>query len=189
MKRIEGLVGGRVVDSQTLDETRKQYRVAVATKEEVDARIVTAQAMVRTGGKAGVEHWLGGGVRQPACRPAHRPAAAVGRGIWPSNPTRLGYAGRRATGRSIGSGAVEGAIQQQVNLRRKRPGGGGWGTRRPTGRTAGSQPHPHLAHPVDRRLTVAPNERDTRPPGCALSFWGQGRQGTHKGCPYEEAVS
>jgi RND family efflux transporter MFP subunit len=47
LKRIEGLVGGRVVDSQTLDETRKQYRVAVATKEEVDARIVSAQAMVR----------------------------------------------------------------------------------------------------------------------------------------------
>lgn len=46
-KRIEGLVGGRVVDSQTLDETRKQYRTATAAKEEMDARIVSAEAAVR----------------------------------------------------------------------------------------------------------------------------------------------
>ena len=38
------------------------------------------------------------------------------------HPTRLDYAGRLAAGRSIGSGAVEGAIKQNVNLRLKRSG-------------------------------------------------------------------
>ena len=38
------------------------------------------------------------------------------------HPTRLAYAGRLAAGRSIGSGAVEGAIKQIVNLRMKRTG-------------------------------------------------------------------
>ena len=39
-----------------------------------------------------------------------------------NHPTHLDYAGRLASGRSIGSGAVEGAIQQWVNLRMKRSG-------------------------------------------------------------------
>lgn len=38
------------------------------------------------------------------------------------HPTRLNYAQRLASGRSIGSGAVEGTIKQQVNLRLKRTG-------------------------------------------------------------------
>ena len=38
------------------------------------------------------------------------------------HPTRLGYADRLGEGRSIGSGAVEGAIKQNVNLRLKRTG-------------------------------------------------------------------
>ena len=38
------------------------------------------------------------------------------------HPTRLDYAERLAEGRSIGSGAVEGAVKQLLNLRRKRTG-------------------------------------------------------------------
>lgn len=38
------------------------------------------------------------------------------------HPSRLNYAERLASGRSIGSGAVEGTIKQQVNLRLKRTG-------------------------------------------------------------------
>jgi RND family efflux transporter MFP subunit len=47
LKRIEGLVGGRVVDSQTLDETRKQYKTAAAAKDEMDAKVASAAAAVR----------------------------------------------------------------------------------------------------------------------------------------------
>ena len=47
LKRIEGLVRDRVVDSQTLDETRKQAKSALANKGEIDAKIASAQAAVR----------------------------------------------------------------------------------------------------------------------------------------------
>jgi RND family efflux transporter MFP subunit len=49
LKRMERL--GGVVDAQTVDETRKQAKVAVAAKQEVDARVVSAAAAVR-GAKA-----------------------------------------------------------------------------------------------------------------------------------------
>ena len=39
-----------------------------------------------------------------------------------SHPDHLDYAGRLARGQSIGSGQVEGAIKELVNLRRKRTG-------------------------------------------------------------------
>jgi len=39
-----------------------------------------------------------------------------------NHPTHLDYTDRLASGRSIGSGAVEGAIKQWVNLRMKRSG-------------------------------------------------------------------
>ena len=38
------------------------------------------------------------------------------------HPTRLGYAGRWAAGRDIGSGRVEGSIKQVVNRRLKQTG-------------------------------------------------------------------
>ena len=47
LKRIEGLVGGKVIDRQTLDETTKQFRSAAAAKEEVAAKVQSAQAAVR----------------------------------------------------------------------------------------------------------------------------------------------
>jgi HlyD family secretion protein len=46
-KRIEGMVSQKVVDSQTLDETRKQLKTATSSREEVDAKILSATALVR----------------------------------------------------------------------------------------------------------------------------------------------
>jgi HlyD family secretion protein len=46
-KRIEGMVSQKVVDSQTLDETRKQLKTATSSREEVDAKIVSATAQVK----------------------------------------------------------------------------------------------------------------------------------------------
>jgi HlyD family secretion protein len=46
-KRIEGLVSRKVVDTQTLDETRKQLKTASSSREEVDAKILSATALVR----------------------------------------------------------------------------------------------------------------------------------------------
>ena len=39
-----------------------------------------------------------------------------------SHPTRLGYAERLASGRSIGSGLIEGSVKQLVNRRMKLTG-------------------------------------------------------------------
>ena len=73
------------------------------------------------GGKAGVDRWLAELIPQaPAGVPAD---PLVGVSAYLANhPTHLDYAGRLASGRSIGSGAVEGAIKRWVNLRMKRSG-------------------------------------------------------------------
>lgn len=72
-------------------------------------------------GKAGFERWLARAwVAVPAgvsSDPLIELAAYLAK-----HPTRLTYADRLAGGRSIGSGAVEGAIKQEVNLRMKRTG-------------------------------------------------------------------
>lgn len=47
LKRVEGLVGSKVIDRQTLDETTKQFRSAAAAKDEVAAKVQSAQATVR----------------------------------------------------------------------------------------------------------------------------------------------
>lgn len=72
-------------------------------------------------GKAGVERWVGTAI---AALPTDAPTdALLGLAAYLANhPTHLDYAGRLATGRSIGSGQVEGAIKELVNLRLKRTG-------------------------------------------------------------------
>lgn len=45
LKRMEGL--SKVVDAQSLDEARKQAKTAVAARQEVDAKVVSAAAAVR----------------------------------------------------------------------------------------------------------------------------------------------
>jgi RND family efflux transporter MFP subunit len=43
-QRVEGLVARQVIDQQILDETRNQFKAAEATREEVEARVRSAQA-------------------------------------------------------------------------------------------------------------------------------------------------
>ncbi len=46
-KRIENLVLGQVIDQQTRDETRHQFKAAEAAREEVEAKIRSAQTTAR----------------------------------------------------------------------------------------------------------------------------------------------
>jgi hypothetical protein len=85
------------------------------------ARIAAGRAAVLAGGKVGLERWLAGAFAEvPAGAPTD---PLIGLAAYVAkHPTRLSYAERLAAGRSIGSGAVEGAIKQQVNVRLKRTG-------------------------------------------------------------------
>ena len=47
LKRIETLVSQKVIDTQTLDETRKQFRSAASGRDEATAKIISMQAAVR----------------------------------------------------------------------------------------------------------------------------------------------
>jgi hypothetical protein len=76
---------------------------------------------VVAGGKVGVERWIAGAfgvVPAGSSGDALRDLA----GYLGSHPTRLGYAGRLACGRSIGSGLIEGSVKQLVNRRMKLTG-------------------------------------------------------------------
>ena len=73
------------------------------------------------GGKAGVDRWLADLIPLAPAGVSAQPLVGVSAYL-ANHPTHLDYAGRLASGRSIGSGAVEGAIKQWVNLRMKRSG-------------------------------------------------------------------
>ena len=74
-----------------------------------------------SGGKVGIERWIGETM-------ASVPAAESTDGLLSlaaylaNHPTHLDYPGRLSRGESIGSGQVEGAIKELVNLRLKRTG-------------------------------------------------------------------
>ncbi len=74
-----------------------------------------------TAGIPGVDRWLPSLFKDVPSGAATDPLIGLSAYL-AKHPTRLGYAERLASGRSIGSGAVEGAIKQQVNLRLKRTG-------------------------------------------------------------------
>jgi hypothetical protein len=78
------------------------------------------QAVLR-GGKAGFERWLGSVIAKTPEGVSTDPLIAAAAYL-AKHPTHMDYAGRLAAGRSIGSGAVEGAIKQIINLRMKRTG-------------------------------------------------------------------
>lgn len=90
---------------------------------ETDAppRIAAARQALLTDGKPGLECWLAQAFRDLPDGVATDPLLSVA-AYFAKHPTRLEYAERLAEGRSIGSGAVEGAIKQNVNLRLKRTG-------------------------------------------------------------------
>ncbi len=79
------------------------------------------RAALLSGGKAGLECWIGEAFAAVPVGTATDPLLALA-GYLAKHPTRLGYAERLASGRSIGSGLVEGSIKQVVNLRLKRTG-------------------------------------------------------------------
>ena len=89
--------------------------------EATAARIEAGRAALLAEGKPGLERWLAGAFPEVPVGAATDPLIDLASYL-AKHPTRLRYAERLAAGRSIGSGAVEGAIKQQVNLRMKRTG-------------------------------------------------------------------
>jgi hypothetical protein len=89
--------------------------------EATNEQTRTGRAALVAEGKLGLERWLAGVL---ATAPSHvSTAPLLGLAAYlAKHPTRVDYAQRLALGRSIGSGAVEGTIKQEVNLRLKRTG-------------------------------------------------------------------
>jgi hypothetical protein len=85
------------------------------------ARIDAGRTALLAEGKPGLERWLAKMFAEVPAGVTTDPLIDLAAYL-AKHPTRLTYAGRLAAGRSIGSGAVEGAIKQQVNLRMKRTG-------------------------------------------------------------------
>lgn len=73
------------------------------------------------GGKVGVERWLAAAIAVVPATVSADPLVGLAAYL-AKHPTRLNYAERLAAGQSIGSGAVEGAVKQLVNVRLKRTG-------------------------------------------------------------------
>lgn len=90
---------------------------SVATAAQLDAG---RQALL-SGGKAALEDWIGVAFAQVGAVGSTEPLLELA-AYFAKHPTRLGYAGRLARGRSIGSGLVEGSVKQLINLRLKRTG-------------------------------------------------------------------
>jgi hypothetical protein len=88
---------------------------------DATARRQAGRAALVADGKAGVERWIGAAF-------AGLPAGASGDELrdlaayLAAHPTRLDYASRLAAGRSIGSGLIEGSVEQLVNRRLKLTG-------------------------------------------------------------------
>jgi hypothetical protein len=88
---------------------------------EATARRQAGVAAVVAGGKAGIERWIAGSFSElPAGADGDELRALAG--YLAKHPTRLSYAPRLASGRSIGSGLIEGSVKQLVNRRVKLTG-------------------------------------------------------------------
>ena len=86
-----------------------------------DGLFARGRSAVSTGGTAGLARWTGEAFLELPAGSDGEPLRGLAAYVAP-HPTHLGYAGRLAAGRSIGSGQVEGAIKQLVNRRMKRTG-------------------------------------------------------------------
>ena len=84
-------------------------------------RVASGRVALLGGGKVGIEGWIGERFGEWPAGHDGEPLRALA-GYLLRHPTRLGYAGRLASGRGIGSGLVEGAIKQVVNRRLKQTG-------------------------------------------------------------------
>ena len=72
-------------------------------------------------GKAGIETWIGQMILEVPDGKSSDPLLDLAAYL-AKHPSHLGYRDRLASGQSIGSGQVEGAVKQLVNLRLKRTG-------------------------------------------------------------------
>jgi hypothetical protein len=88
---------------------------------EADARRHSGVSAVVTDGKAGIERWIGDRFNELPTGSSGDELRALAAYLG-SHPTRLGYAQRLASGRSIGSGLIEGSVKQLVNRRMKLTG-------------------------------------------------------------------
>lgn len=94
---------------------------AVWGESEAAPHLESGRAALLKEGKAGVEEWIGASHALLPPDASSEPLLKLA-GYFAKHPTRLDYAGRLEAGRSIGSGQVEGAIKQMINLRLKRTG-------------------------------------------------------------------
>ena len=84
-------------------------------------RMATGRTALLGQGKAGIESWIGTRFGELPVGASPDPLTDLAAYLL-KHPTRLGYASRLASGRSIGSGQVEGAVKQFVNRRLKQTG-------------------------------------------------------------------
>ena len=111
-----------------LDFYHAVEHIATATKAIWGEGTPTAIAQLDAGrtalvsnGKVGWERWLAEAMTHVPAGVSTDPLLHLAAYL-AKHPTRLNYASRLAAGRTIGSGQVEGAIKQLVNLRLKRTG-------------------------------------------------------------------
>lgn len=91
-----------------------------ATAETIQ-RIATGRRALLSGGKVGVQEWIAACFGELPAGASSDPLLKLAAYLL-KHPTRLGYADRLSSGRSIGSGQVEGAVKQLVNRRLKQTG-------------------------------------------------------------------
>jgi hypothetical protein len=104
-----------------LEHVAAATRVVWGDSAEAARRRSEGEAALLASGKAGIERWIGASIA--AVPDGQSTAPLLGLAAYLANhPTHLDYADRLAWGRSIGSGQVEGAIKELVNLRLKRTG-------------------------------------------------------------------
>lgn len=112
---------------EVLDVFHAVERISDAVKavwgdtEAAKSRIAAGRQAILTRGKLGVERWLAETIAEVPAGTSTDPLLEAAAYL-AKHPTRLDYAERLAEGRSIGSGAVEGAVKQLLNLRMKRTG-------------------------------------------------------------------
>jgi hypothetical protein len=111
-----------------LDFYHAVEHIATATKaiwgdgtSEAIAQLDAGRTALVAEGKAGWERWLAAAFDQVPSGVSTDPLLQLAAYL-AKHPTRLNYASRLAVGRTIGSGQVEGAIKQLLNLRLKRTG-------------------------------------------------------------------
>lgn len=104
-----------------LEHVSDAVKTLSVTAVEAERLRSTGTAALLADGKVGIERWIG--ETMAAVPVGDSTAGLLSLAAYLANhPTHLDYAGRLSRGESIGSGQVEGAIKELVNLRLKRTG-------------------------------------------------------------------